>query len=121
MNPELPHDKDVPEENFDSDEFSTTEFESEPPANENHLWSSQNGGVENLISPKEIPLTLSIEVARLQINLEKLLQLSPGNILELPVRPEHGVDVVIGGKKVARAELIKLGEVLGVKILQMGE
>ncbi len=121
MNPDKPQDEETPEENFENEELSSAEFEEEGSAEESHLWSSQNGGVEKLISPSEIPLTLSIEVARLSINLEKLLQLSPGNVLELPVRPEQGVDIVVGGKKVARAELIKLGEMLGVKILQLGE
>ncbi len=121
MNPDKPQDEETPEENFENEELSSAEFEGEGTADENHLWSSQNGGVEKLIAPSEIPLTLSIEVARLSINLEKLLQLSPGNVLELPVRPEQGVDIVVGGKKVAKAELVKLGEMLGVKILQLGE
>jgi flagellar motor switch protein FliN/FliY len=47
-----------------------------------------------------------------------LLHLKPGNVLELSVRPEQGVDLSIGGKKVAKAELVKLGDVLGVKILE---
>lgn len=81
----------------------------------------ENEELEQMISSKEIPITLHVEVARLKINLDKLLQLSPGNVLELPVRPEQGVDLIIGGKKVAKAELIKIGDVLGVKILQMGE
>ncbi|MBS0605030.1 MAG: type III secretion system cytoplasmic ring protein SctQ [Verrucomicrobia bacterium] len=117
MNSDTPQD----ENNSETDEFSSAEFEAEGNAEENHLWSAQNGGLEKMVSTKEIPLTLSVEVARLRINLEKLLQLSPGNVLELPVKPEQGVDIVVGGKKVAKAELIKLGEMLGVKILQIGE
>jgi flagellar motor switch protein FliN/FliY len=115
MNPEIPSDEEKQED------FSSAEFENEDGSNQEHLWSPENDTTEKLISTKEIPLTLTVEVARMRINLEKLMQLSPGNILELPVRPEHGVDVVIGGKKVAKAELVKLGEMLGIKILQLGE
>jgi flagellar motor switch protein FliN/FliY len=121
MSPKTPEDEENHQEHSESDEFSSVEFEEETSEEDNHLWSSQNDNTEKMISTQDIPLTLSVEVARLRINLQKLLQLSPGNILELPVRPEQGVDVVIGGKKVARAELIKLGEMLGIKILQMGE
>lgn len=90
---------------------------------ENHLWSAKEERqeeIEKMVSAHEVPLTLSIEVARLKMNLDKLLQLKPGNLIELPVRPEQGIDIVLNGKKVARGELIKLGEALGVKILQIG-
>lgn len=112
-----PMDTDIPEDETNPEE----EFLSEEPSEENHLWSSETASAEKMISSKEIPLTLTVEVARLKLNLEKLLELSPGNVLELPVRPEQGVSITIGGKTVAKAELIRLGEMLGVKILQMGE
>jgi flagellar motor switch protein FliN len=116
MNFKSPHNEENPEE-----DLSSVELEAEEADEGKHLWSPENDETTKLISPREIPLTLSIEVARLQMSLDKLLQLSPGNVLELPVKPEQGVDVVIGGKKVAKAELIKLGAVLGIKILQIGE
>lgn len=111
----------IPEETFDPEESPPEE---EAGADENHLWSSSEHVEkmsEKIISASEIPLTLTVEVARVNINLDKLLQLSLGNVLELPVKPEQGVDLTIGGKRVAKAELIKLGEMLGVKILQMSE
>lgn len=115
---EYPMNPEVPPENENQEE-ETGELPSEESTE--HLWSPGDEEIQKLVSSKEIPLNLTVEVARMQINLEKLLQLSPGNTLELPVRPEHGVDVVVGGKKVAKAELVKLGEMLGIKILQLGE
>jgi flagellar motor switch protein FliN len=94
-----------------------------PEENDNHLWSSdpgRAGDVEEMVSAHEVPLILSVEVTRLKMNLDKLLQLKPGNLIELPVRPDQGVDIILNGKKVAKGELIKLGEALGVKILQIG-
>lgn len=120
MNPEIPPDEERHGAPMEPEDFSSAEFENENSGGE-HLWSPEEGAAEKLISSKDIPLTLTVEVARMRINLDKLTQLSPGNVLELPVRPEHGVDVVIGGKKVAKAELVKLGEMLGIKILQLGE
>jgi flagellar motor switch protein FliN/FliY len=118
-----PQDEENPEETFDTEESFSSEESSEMDTEENHLWSSPNveEGSKTMIPVDEIPLTLIVEVSRLQIKLDKLLQLSPGNVLELPVKPEQGVDLTIGGKKVAKGELIKLGEMLGVKILQIGE
>src|SRR6185503_14994494 len=96
--------------------------ESELPEEENHLWTeSDESSVEKQLSAQDIQLSLTVEVGRLKINLDKLLQLKPGNILELPIRPEQGVDLSIGGKKMAKAELVKLGDVLGIKILHLND
>ncbi len=113
MEPHIPPDEENPEE------IPSAEFEAEEPSEENHIWSSENHTVEKIVSTSEIPLILTVEVARLHITLERMLQLSPGNVLELPVKPEQGVDLLIGGKKVGKAELVKLGEMLGVKILKL--
>lgn len=76
---------------------------------------------EQLIPIPDASLTIHVEIARMQMKLQKILQLKPGNVLELATRPEQGVQLTINGKAVARGELIKLGDVLGVKILQVGE
>jgi len=118
------HEETMNENEHFSDEEEPTEPEGEEHLdNEEHLWSplEKESSSEELISTQEIQLSLTVEVARLKINLDKLLQLRPGNVLELPVRPEQGVDISIGGKKIAKAELIKLGDLLGVKILQLGD
>jgi len=110
------------QDHFEEDEEEEPSQESEdlPVEEENPLWSSQEESpIEDHISPSDIQLSLTVEVGRLKINLDKLLHLKPGNVLELSVRPEQGVDLSIGGKKMAKAELIKLGDVLGVKILHL--
>ncbi|MES2199661.1 MAG: type III secretion system cytoplasmic ring protein SctQ [Chlamydiota bacterium] len=76
---------------------------------------------EVLTSPLKIPFPIVIEVDRIKMSLEKLLQLAPGNILEMTVRPSQGVYLTVHGKKIAKGELIKIGEVLGVKILEIGD
>jgi flagellar motor switch protein FliN/FliY len=115
MDSELPpSDEESPKEAT----FSSEEMQEEN--GETHLWSSTPKEVVS-ISTDHIPLTLIVEVARVHMTLGQVLQLSPGNTLELPVKPEQGVDVMIGGKRVAKAELIKLGDRLGIKIISLGE
>ena len=75
---------------------------------------------EPIASIKDTTLPIVIELDRIKMSLEKLLQLQPGNVLELAVHPEQGVYLTVHGKKIARGELLKIGEVLGVKILEMG-
>jgi flagellar motor switch protein FliN/FliY len=72
------------------------------------------------ISPDQIPVALTVEVGRIQMTMDQLLRLEPGNLLELNIHPEQGVDLTIHEKVVGKGELIRLGDVLGVRILQLG-
>jgi flagellar motor switch protein FliN/FliY len=51
--------------------------------------------------------------------LNKLLHLEPGMMIDLLMRPEQGVDITIDGTKVAQGELLKLGETMGLRILDI--
>jgi flagellar motor switch protein FliN len=123
MDPKMPQDEENPEDTFDTEELPFSEENTEMQGEESHLWGPQNAEKMNdkMIPANEIPLTIIVEVARFKMNLDKLLQLSPGNVLELPVKPEQGVTLTLNGKRVAKAELVKLGDMLGVKIQQIGE
>ncbi len=112
----------LPPSDENEEEFSSPELSEEP--NGDHLWSTESTpetGEEPLLSTEKIPLTLIVEVGRVTMSLDQLLNLSPGNMVELAVRPEQGVDLTIQGKKVAKGELVKIGEMLGVKILKLAE
>ncbi len=76
---------------------------------------------EVLTSPGKIPFPIVVEVDRIKMSLEKLLQLTPGNVIELDVHPNQGVYLTVHGKKIAKGELVKIGEVLGVKITETGD
>jgi flagellar motor switch protein FliN len=71
------------------------------------------------ISPETLPITIVVEVGRLQITLQKLLELQPGSILELDLSPQSGVDLMVNGKRIGRGELLAIGETLGVRILEI--
>lgn len=71
------------------------------------------------IAPEKIPVVLTVEMGHIRMTAEELMNLAPGNLLDLHVLPEQGVDLMINGKKVGRGELLKLGETLGVRILEL--
>jgi flagellar motor switch protein FliN/FliY len=77
--------------------------------------------LKTLSKTSEIPFPVVVEVDRLKMSLGHLLSLEPGNVIDLSVRPEQGVYLTVHGKRVAKGELIKLGEALGVKIVEIGE
>ena len=88
------------------------------------MWSgasSEEQNVGKLIGSKDIPLNLVVEIGRLRMSVEKLLQLQPGNMIDLGVRPEQSVSITVNGSRVARAELVQIGEALGLKILEIGQ
>ncbi|MBA3237726.1 MAG: type III secretion system cytoplasmic ring protein SctQ [Parachlamydiaceae bacterium] len=68
------------------------------------------------INLQDIPLTVVIEVGRLQISVGKLMALEPGNLLDLNIHPENGVDLVVNGNVIGKGELLKIGDSLGVRI-----
>lgn len=76
---------------------------------------------QQMVSPKKVPISLTVEVAKMRMNLDKLLKLKPGNVLELGVQPEKGVNLVANGKCVGKGELVQVGDVIGVKITKLGE
>lgn len=106
------------EDALSNEEESHEEESLEEEQNQERFFSNEEDSKE-IFDPQEIPLSLTVEVARLKIALNKLLELRPGNVIELSVRPEQGVDITIGGKQMAKGELIRLGDALAVKILQL--
>ncbi len=108
------------QENTMTDEAPPESFENPIEAEQNPIEEAPTVPTEKLISPKNIPLTLSVEVGKLQMSLDKLLKLKPGNVLDLAVQPEMGVDLVSKGKPVARGQLVQVGDVVGVKITEIG-
>jgi flagellar motor switch protein FliN/FliY len=75
---------------------------------------------KNPLAPENINLTVVVEVARIQISVQKLMELQPGHLLELDVHPEDGVDLVVNGNLIGRGELLKIGDILGVRLLDKG-
>ncbi len=69
---------------------------------------------------ENMPITIIVEAARFKINLEKLMNLQPGNLLDLAIHPQTYVNLCVNGQKIATAELVNLGETLGVRILEIG-
>lgn len=72
------------------------------------------------LKAEELSINLIIEVGRLQMSIQKLMELRPGNTLDLDIHPEDGVDLVVNGRRVGKGELIKVGDTLGVRVLDLG-
>jgi flagellar motor switch protein FliN len=72
------------------------------------------------VTLKDLPINVVVELSRLRITLEKLIQLVPGNMIELPLKPDQPVHLTINDQLVGKGELVHLGEALGIRILELG-
>ena len=90
------------------------EIKKAPVASSKKLSGGTSGKIE------EIPVPLIVELGRIEITIEKLLQLQAGNLLELDVHPEDGVDLVMNGNCIGKGELCRIGDALGVRITEIG-
>lgn len=69
--------------------------------------------------PVEEGVTLIAEIEPLHLPLQQLLHIEPGILLDHSLHPEHGVFLTIDEKKVGQGELLKLGDLLGIRILEI--
>lgn len=62
---------------------------------------------------------LVVEVARYVLAVDEFIKLSLGSVLSLRAHPAHGIDIILDGAKVGRGEIIALGDVLGIRVLEV--
>lgn len=110
-------------------DFAT--YQEEPNMEEKKLVKETKEEAEEKIEVQEVkefptaslenmPITIVVEAARFKINLEKLMSMQPGNLIDLAIHPDTYVNLSVNGQKIATAELVNLGETLGVRILDLG-
>ena len=108
------------EEDFEDDEDEDYEFEDDEDEDEEPEDSSEkNESVSQVISTKEIPLAVKVEVGRVKMPLKKLLSLKPGNTLELDAEFPQVVNLTVDSQVIGKGELVQLGDLVGVKISEI--
>jgi len=70
-------------------------------------------------APAEVPVTLTVELGRVNLPLGRLAALRPGDVLELGRHPREPVELTSGGRLVARGELVQVDTELGVRVTQV--
>ena len=73
-------------------------------------------GVELL---NDIPLQISVELARVQVTAEDVVALKMGQVIDLNRGAAEPMDLSVNGKVVARGELVEIEGNLGVRILSL--
>jgi len=64
----------------------------------------------------DVPLQVSVELGRAQLQIREILDLAPGSVVELDKLAGEAVDVYVNGKLIAKGEVVVMDENFGVKI-----
>jgi flagellar motor switch protein FliN/FliY len=64
----------------------------------------------------DVPVTLSMEIGRTQINIRSLLQLNQGSVVELDRFAGEPLDVLVNGTLVAHGEVVVINEKFGIRL-----
>lgn len=66
--------------------------------------------------PADVPVTLTVELGRVSLTLDRLADLRPGDVIELGRHSREPVELTSGGRLVARGELVLIDTELGVRV-----
>ena len=66
----------------------------------------------------DFPVTLVVELGRVNLNVSQVAALKPGEIIELTRHSREPVELTSGGRLVARGEIVQIDTDLGVRITQ---
>ncbi len=64
----------------------------------------------------DIPVTISMEIGRTQINIRNLLQLNQGSVVELDRLAGEPLDVLVNGTLIAHGEVVVVNEKFGIRL-----
>ena len=74
---------------------------------------------EDLERLSDLPLTLTVELGRVKIPIQRLLQLNHGSVIELSKIAGTPLDVLINGKLIAEGEVVIINEKFGIRIINI--
>jgi flagellar motor switch protein FliN/FliY len=68
------------------------------------------------VSPLDVPVTLIVELGRVNLTLNRLADLKPGDVIELGRHSREPVELTSNGRLVARGELILIDTEIGIRV-----
>jgi len=78
--------------------------------------SSGPNPVSAATAPLDVPVTLTVELGRVNLTVAQLADLKPGDVVELARNSRAPVELTSNGRLVARGELILIDTDLGVRV-----
>jgi flagellar motor switch protein FliN/FliY len=67
----------------------------------------------------DVHLTITVELGRSELNVEKILKLDKGSVIEVEKLSEEPLDIRMNGKLAARGEAVIVNEKFGIRVTQV--
>lgn len=67
----------------------------------------------------DVPVELTVELARKTVSIKEILEVGPGSIVELPKLAGEPVEILVNSKLLARGEVVVINENFGVRIIDI--
>ncbi len=97
-----------------SDEISPAAYQNFDGLDKNDAPRQQ--GDFNLDVILDVPITLSMEIGRTQINIRNLLQFNQGSVVELDRLAGEPMDVLVNGTLIAHGEVVVVNDRFGIRL-----
>ena len=78
--------------------------------------TAQNPSTPPGLAPLDVPVTLTVELGRVNLTLDQIAALKPGDVVELGRHSRAPVELTSNGRLVARGELVQIDTDLGVRV-----
>jgi flagellar motor switch/type III secretory pathway protein FliN len=78
--------------------------------------ASQGPSASPAVAPLDVPVTLAVELGRVNLTLAQLADMKPGDVGELGRHSRAPVELTSNGRVVARGELVQIDTDLGVRV-----
>lgn len=68
---------------------------------------------------QEVPLLVEVRLGTVQLSFGELMRLRPGAVVTLEQEVGQPAEVLVGGKVIARGQMVLVGEELGVRLTEL--
>lgn len=84
--------------------------------NEDAIRAANKAEVQSWANYLDLSVALAVELGRTKLTAEEILALEQSSIIQLARSTGEGVDLMAGGKRIARGEIIMIEDRTGVRI-----
>ena len=88
-------------------------------AETNEDTNSDSAGIDNLKVLENIEVKLTVEVGSTELKIRDLLRLNEGSVVELERLAGDPLDILANGVKIARGEVVMVGERFGIRFTEV--
>lgn len=99
----------------EAEAFAAAPFEHFESGGDGKKMAANNDEI-NLDVILEVPVTISMEIGRTNINIKNLLQLNQGSVVELDRFAGEPLDVLVNGMLIAHGEVVVVNDKFGIRL-----